>query len=165
MLLHSLLLAWAPPPTPNATLIQQYLASAHIPSVSLAVVTGNGSAIPYTAAFGAADLNTGRKSTTDTLYMLASISKTITAWTAMQAVERGALKLDDDINSVLPPAEAVTNLGGGNGTITLRHLLTHTSCVGQTLVVDDLEVEPGDEKFALGKWLASFLSRRCERQL
>ena len=63
MLLHSLLLAWAPPPTPNTTLIQQYLASAHIPSVSLAVVTGNGSAIPYTAAFGAADLKTGRKST------------------------------------------------------------------------------------------------------
>ena len=63
MLFHSLLLAWAPPlPTPNATLIEQYLASAHIPSVSLAVVTGNGSAIPYTAAFGAAAASRPRRS-------------------------------------------------------------------------------------------------------
>ena len=38
----------------------------------------------------------------DTIYMLASVSKTVVATAAMQAVERGLIDLDADINEILP---------------------------------------------------------------
>lgn len=59
----------------------------------------------------------------DTIFLLASISKPITATAIMQLVERGQLLLDVPVASYLP--EFGTE--GGRGQITTWHLLTHTS--------------------------------------
>lgn len=144
--------------TPDPAIIRAQLKAGSIPSASIAVVTGNGTtgAATWSGSFGYANFTSSGKASTDTLYMLASVSKTVTAWACMQAVEAGALSLDADINARLPTWK-VRNRGGGSTTvpITLRHLLTHTSCIGQTNIVDNWLVEPGDQQWDLGLWLVS----------
>ncbi|PVH77952.1 beta-lactamase/transpeptidase-like protein [Cadophora sp. DSE1049] len=78
----------------------------------------------------------------DAVMWLASCTKLPTTITAMQCVERGLLKLDEDVTDILPELKGLKILtgfeedGNGNDTpvlventkaITLRHLLTHSS--------------------------------------
>lgn len=61
--------------------------------------------------------------TSDTIYDAASLTKVVVTTTAvLQQVERGRLVLDAPVAQWLPDFAA-----GGKGTITVRHLLTHTS--------------------------------------
>jgi CubicO group peptidase (beta-lactamase class C family) len=55
----------------------------------------------------------------DTVFLLASITKPMTAATVMALVERGQLTLDDRVGKHLPEF--------GDRPVTVRHLLTHTS--------------------------------------
>jgi CubicO group peptidase (beta-lactamase class C family) len=57
----------------------------------------------------------------DTVYDLASVTKTFTTIAVMQQVERGAVDLDEPVATYLPAFAAE-----GKDTITVRHLLTHT---------------------------------------
>lgn len=61
----------------------------------------------------------------ETAFRYASLTKPIVAATALKLVDQGALSLDDDIARWLP--EFRPSFGGGPATITVRHLLTHTS--------------------------------------
>jgi CubicO group peptidase (beta-lactamase class C family) len=72
-------------------------------------------------AWGLADLEAEIPATPSTNYRLASVSKQFTAAAILLLVQDGALGLDDPVHRwlpTLPPAAA---------SITLRHLLTHTS--------------------------------------
>ena len=59
--------------------------------------------------------------------MCASISKLVTATLALQACERGLLRLDENINTYLPAACRVHHPSYPGVAITPRHLLTHRS--------------------------------------
>jgi len=59
---------------------------------------------------------------TDTLYDLASISKLFTTVVLLQQVEAGRVSLDAPVAGYVPEFAA-----GGKQTVTVRHLLTHTS--------------------------------------
>ncbi len=65
--------------------------------------------------------------TPDTLFMIASVSKTIVATALMQLYEQEELRLDDDINQYLPFKVAVP--AAPTAPITFRQLLTHTSSI------------------------------------
>lgn len=62
------------------------------------------------------------KTTTDTIYDLASLTKLFTATVAVQLMQRGRLALDDTVVKYLPDYAS-----NGKGDITMLHLLTHTS--------------------------------------
>src|SRR5438067_2662493 len=96
------------------------------------------SELVYQGAFGRRALPDGDPMTTDTVFWIASMTKAITSMAAMQLVERGKLTLDDPVAGVLPELSAPQVLTGfgpsgepqlrpAKGSITLRHLLTHTS--------------------------------------
>ena len=69
----------------------------------------------------------------DHIFRLMSMSKPITAIAAMQLVERGKLNLDSPAEEVLPELENIPVLNADNKlvkqskSITLRHLMSHTS--------------------------------------
>src|SRR5207237_496119 len=63
---------------------------------------------------------------TTTLFHLASIGKPMAATAVMLLVEAGRLSLDDTLASIIPAFA-----GRGRDSITLRHLLTHTSGLPQ----------------------------------
>lgn len=95
------------------------------PSISYCVVKKD--SILYSGAMGYADEDANRLATHDTRYLVASISKTITAVAAMQLVEQNLIGLDDDINQYLP--FSVRNPSFPNDAITLRMLLAHRSSI------------------------------------
>ncbi len=76
-------------------------------------------------AFGLADRDTGRPNRTDTRFNLGSMNKMFTAVAVGQLVEQGRVAFTDTVGSLLPDRP----LPGGDR-ITLHHLLTHTSGLG-----------------------------------
>ncbi|KAI2473450.1 beta-lactamase family protein [Annulohypoxylon bovei var. microspora] len=90
----------------------------------------------YAKAFG--KTAHGETLATDSVMWMASCSKLMTSVAALQQVDRGHIGLDEDIGKVLPELNALKVLTGFDGegkpvyeerqvTITLKHLLTHSS--------------------------------------
>jgi CubicO group peptidase (beta-lactamase class C family) len=75
----------------------------------------------YEKAVGFADLEQGRRIGPDTVFHVASVSKQFTAMAVLLLEQDGKLSLDDDVRKHLP------ELHDFGTTITLRHLLQHTS--------------------------------------
>ena len=75
----------------------------------------------YKRAFGMANLDYDVPNTTLTLFNLASASKPFTAASIALLAQQGKLSLDDDIRKYVPEIPSYGE------TITIRHLLYHTS--------------------------------------
>ncbi len=97
----------------------------NLTSVSYCVVKND--KILHSGALGLADKTTNKLATDNTRYLVASISKTITAVALMKLVEQNLISLDDDINQKLP--FSVSNPNFPNTRITYRMLLSHTSSI------------------------------------
>jgi CubicO group peptidase (beta-lactamase class C family) len=77
--------------------------------------------IEFAAGYGLANVEYGVPNTRSTPYHMASVSKQFTALAVVLLSLEGKLGLDDDVRKVLPE---MPDLGR---TVTLRHLLNHTS--------------------------------------
>ena len=75
----------------------------------------------YSNTYGMANLTYGLPFEEDTRTNIGSTSKQFTAFAIMLQAERGLLSLDDDIRAHLPELPEL------DGTIEVRHLITHTS--------------------------------------
>ena len=89
------------------------------PGVALAI-TQDG-AILYEQGYGSANLEYDIPITPETIFHVASVSKQFTAFAVTMLAAEGALSLDDDVRKYIPE---VPDFGK---TITLRHLIHHTS--------------------------------------
>jgi CubicO group peptidase (beta-lactamase class C family) len=89
------------------------------PGCSLAVMR-NGQ-ILYQRGYGSANLEYGIPNTPQTIFHVASVSKQFTTFALLLLEQEGKLKLDDDIHQYLPKTPDFGQ------TITLRHLIHHTS--------------------------------------
>jgi CubicO group peptidase (beta-lactamase class C family) len=94
------------------------------PAVALAIIKDG--ALAHTAGFGVTGVEDyALPVTPDTLFCIGSTSKTLTGTMIMRLVERGLLNLDTPIRHYLPTLKLQEP--GATATITLRHLLSHTS--------------------------------------
>ena len=105
--------------------LAELLAQHRLPGASVSVVREQ--TLAWTAGFGFADLETGRRPDADTVYRVASISKTFTAAAVVQLRDRGRLTLDDPLVRHLPEFGAVRVHHGRVEDVTLRRLLSHRS--------------------------------------
>lgn len=76
--------------------------------------------------------NFGTATGSDPVFLLASITKPMTAAAVMTLVEAGALSLDDKVTKFFPQFR-----GEGRETITIRHILTHTGGLPDMLADDE----------------------------
>lgn len=110
-------------PEATRTAIRSFVAEEmqkhQVPGLSLAVVSER--QLCFSAGFGKADIENDVPAKPDTVYRLASISKTITAVAAMQLVEQGKLDLEAPIQKYVP------GFPKKEWPITIRHLLCHQS--------------------------------------
>jgi CubicO group peptidase (beta-lactamase class C family) len=96
----------------------------NIGSISAAIIIN--SKLAWSKAFGLANPLIKIYADTSTIYRIASISKTFTAFLMMQMIEKGYFKLDDPIEKYLPEIKGL--IGYSDSTlITFRHLASHTS--------------------------------------
>lgn len=119
--------------------VSTQLAATHTPGMSVAMVRGGRAA--FGAGYGYADVEKARRVTADTIFQIASVSKTVTATALMLLWEAGAFKLDDPIAPHLD--FTVTDPAFSDVPITFRHLFTHTSGISD-VVYDDLDFSTGD---------------------
>ena len=106
--------------------IPKAMAEDKVPGLSLALVDHDG--ILWAAGFGYTDYNRKTPVTTDTLFSIGSISKTITAIAVMVAVQDGLLELDVPIIKYWPQFTVNSRFEENpEKKITLSHLLSHTS--------------------------------------
>jgi len=116
--------------------------------------------ILYQGAFGVADVASGRPLTIDAIFRIASMTKPVTTVAAMQLIEQGRLSLDDPAEKYLPELanlKVFDTFDGRTGaytvrpatkTVTVRHLLTHTSGLGYNFtspIVRDFKPRAGEQ--------------------
>ena len=114
----------APLPTCKTNLAPQ-LRTLDVPGLGAAIVKHG--RIVCVAVAGLADIGQNRPVTPDTLFLIASVSKTITVTAVMQLREQRKFGLDDDVNQYLPFRVVVP--AAPKSAITFRQLLTHTSSI------------------------------------
>ena len=95
-----------------------------IPSVSVAIVKDQ--EIIWSKAYGMADTEKKVAASTNTIYSICSITKLFTSIAIMQLYDAGKLRLDDNIETILPHYNLKQQYKE-SGAITIRSLLTHSS--------------------------------------
>jgi len=108
--------------------LEELMARFGVPGVSVAVISDY--KIHWAKAYGIADVTSGAKVDTDTVFQAASISKPVNAMAVLKAVQDGRFGLDQDINTILKswmlPGDGFTT----EQPVTLRSLTSHTSGTG-----------------------------------
>jgi CubicO group peptidase (beta-lactamase class C family) len=103
-------------------LAASYLETYQVPGLGLGVML-DGQVI-WRAGYGDACLDTDSRVTPLTLFHMASVTKPLVATAVMQLVESGKVDLDQPFATLVPSFSIADSRGR---TITVRHLLTHTS--------------------------------------
>ena len=125
------------------------LAKRHrVPGAALGIlrVRPNGEDELVELATGVLNVETGVEATPDSVFQIGSMTKVWTATLAMQLVDEGKLDLDAPVAEVLPELElsdpAVAK------TVTMRHLLSHTSGIDGDVFTDTGRGDDCLEKYA-----------------
>lgn len=145
--------------------LRQSMTSNAIPGVVAFATTRD--RILYRGAFGVADLETKRPMTEDAMFRIASMTKAITSTAAMQLIEQKRFTLEDPVENYLPAfakLQMFESFDGATGayrlrpaakSVTVRHLLTHTSGLAYNFtspIVRDFKPRDG-ERHAIGPLL------------
>jgi len=91
----------------------------------------------YLRGFGLAKVEDGRPVTPTTIFRIGSISKILTAVGLMQLWEQGNFGLDDPVNDYLKSYQ-IGRPDPAAPPVTFRHMLTHTSGIGELRTYMDL---------------------------
>lgn len=107
--------------------VAQQVERHHLPGLALALVEDD--QVIFMKGYGKADPS-GRPVTPQTPFILASVSKPLTATAVMQLVEAGRIELDAPVQRYLPEFQLADPVASRQ--ITVRHLLLHTSGIPGT---------------------------------
>ncbi|MDQ3231377.1 MAG: beta-lactamase family protein, partial [Pseudobdellovibrionaceae bacterium] len=105
-------------------IITESLASAGASVAGLSIAIHRDQEVLFEKAYGWSDLENKTKMTPDSILAIGSITKQFTAAAIMKLVDEGQLNLDDKVSKILTDSP----LKAAN--ITVRHLLTHQSGLG-----------------------------------
>ncbi|MEO6078970.1 MAG: serine hydrolase domain-containing protein [Steroidobacteraceae bacterium] len=92
-------------------------------AVGLSVAVARGDRIIVEQGIGKADLEFDAPANAQTMFRIGSLTKQFTAASIMKLVERGRIKLDDDLHKYVPTFDT------GGRMVTIRQLLNHSSGV------------------------------------
>src|SRR5438094_9371655 len=67
----------------------------------------------------------------DSIFWIASMSKPVLATLLLMLQDEGLLSVDDPVEKYLPEFKELKTVDGKRAKITIRHLLTHTSGMGE----------------------------------
>ena len=115
--------------------VKTLMAQEKIPGVAVAV-SENGNVI-YEQGFGLSNLETNEKITPDTIFGIASITKSFTALAIMKLVENGQIQLNDSVNKYLPAFQLKDY--DMIEDIQIHHLLSHTSGIPTITRKEEIE--------------------------
>ena len=115
------------------------------------LVAENGKVI-YKDAFGLANREWNIPNTTDTKFMIGSVSKPLTAVLMLIQVQKGLIKLDNTIDYYLPE---FTNKPAAK--VTIKQLLTHTSGIPNYDIIKDFFPRISRQNFSREDYVKVFM--------
>ncbi len=125
-----------------------------VPSISACIIRNN--TMIWSQGYGFYNLEHKKSATSNTLYNIASISKTVTATALMQLYEQHLFDLDDDINKYLP--FSVNHPKYPDKNITFRMLLSHQSGFAEDPEEFYIYFPPDKCPIPLYPWIETYLS-------
>ncbi len=105
--------------------LEEFVARQEIAGAVALVATGD--KLVHLGAIGEADIASHRPMRKDDLFWIASMTKPVTASAVLLLQDEGKLSVDDPVAKYLPELADVKTADHRPATLTLRHLLTHTS--------------------------------------
>jgi CubicO group peptidase (beta-lactamase class C family) len=106
-------------------MLREYAEQQRMPGFAYGVVLDG--ELLYSGSFGLANIDEVIPAGTETLFRIASMSKSVTALAILQLRDEGKLALDDPASLYVPEMTALRHLAADAPTITIRHLLTHSA--------------------------------------
>jgi len=128
----------------------------HIPGLAALIVKHD--SIVWSQNYGYANIELNRPVEDSTMFMMASISKTIMVTAIMQLWEDGLFDLEDNINDYLQPDFQVINPNHPNDTITFKMLMTHTSSIDDTWGILVPLITCGDSPISLDSIFTNYFT-------
>jgi CubicO group peptidase (beta-lactamase class C family) len=101
-----------------------FLERRRVPGVAIALIDGG--ELAWAKGYGLADKATGTPATADTVFQVASLSKSVTAFGVLRLVERGLLELEAPVEQYLTRWHLPPSPYDADG-VTIRRLLSHTA--------------------------------------
>ena len=115
------------------------------------LVAENGKVV-YKAAFGLANREWGIPNTTDTKFMIGSVSKPLTAVLMLIQVQKGLISLDKTIADYLPEF-----VGKPAAKATIRQLLNHTSGIPNYDIIKDFFPRISHQQFSREEYVKVYI--------
>lgn len=125
-------------------LLAESAAKYRVPGAALAVLLGDETA---EFATGVVNARTGVETTNDAVFQIGSITKVFTTTLIMQLVEEGRIDLDAPVKRYLPELQFLDPVA--TETVTVRHLLTHTSGIDGDFFLDTGRGDDCVERYVL----------------
>lgn len=123
----------------STAFLDELVADGRLPGGAIRISRNGEVLLEYFA--GKADIESGRAIAADTIYRAYSMTKPVTAAAIMVLVDEGKVALQDPVArhvpefeglSVMPPADGEPPRTGPAGDMRIRHLLAHTSGLGNS---------------------------------
>src|SRR5690606_29036145 len=132
-------------------LVSQRLEDFSLPGAVYGVVI-NGE-LAHVATFGYRDVDRQIRVEEDTIFRIASMSKSFTALSIMLLRDDGALSLDDPVEKYVPETKAMPLPTRDSAPVTIRQLLSHTAGSPEDNPCGDRQMEVSHEEFS--RWLST----------
>lgn len=128
-------------------LVQEFAAREHIPGAVWGVVIDG--ELAHVGVTGLRDVEAKQPVTDDTVFRIASMTKSFTAMAILKLRDEGKLALDDPAEKYVPELQRLIYPTTDSPKITVRHLLSHAEGFPEDNPWGDQQLAATDEQFTL----------------
>jgi CubicO group peptidase (beta-lactamase class C family) len=127
-------------------LFQDYAAGARVPGAAWGIVIDG--ELAHAGVTGYRDVPSKAPVTPDTVFRIASMTKSFTAVAILKLRDEGKLSLDDPAEKFVPEMKALVYPTSDSPRITIRHLLSHAEGFPEDNPWGDQQLDKSDEQMA-----------------
>ena len=127
-------------------LFVKYAADAHVPGAAWGIIIDG--RLAHTGVTGYRDVPSKAPVTPDTVFRIASMTKSFTAMAILKLRDEGKLSLDDPAENYVPEMKALVYPTADSPKITIRHLLSHAEGFPEDNPWGDQQLADTDEQLS-----------------
>jgi CubicO group peptidase (beta-lactamase class C family) len=124
----------------------EYREKQKLPGLAVGIVVG--SELVYAKGFGARELETNAPVDPNTLFRIASMTKSFTALAILRLRDEGKLSLEDPIGIYIPELGRVKSFTRDSAAITVREILSHSAGFPEDNAWGDPRLDLTDQEFS-----------------
>src|SRR6478736_5845599 len=127
-------------------LFEKYAADSHVPGAAWGIIVDG--ELAHTGVTGYRDVPSKAPVTPDSVFRIASMTKSFTAMAILKLRDEGKLSLDDPAERYVPEMKALVYPTSDSPRITIRHLLSHAEGFPEDNPWGDRQLADSDEQLS-----------------